>query len=391
MRMRSLAVVATVATLPAIVGCSPDDGGGVASTASGQPTLLAVGGDPALDVVAGEPFPAKRCEANREAGTLTFLTGFGLEAASSTVEVLTADAAGYYDDLCLEVEVRPGDVTTNPAAVGAGAAQFAGAGSFSEIVGEDDHDDPGFLVTSVDGRSAIDTLIVRAGAATEPTELRGATLGVQDEMAPSISVMLRGAGLVRGVDYSVVQLGRADPLANIGEPIDGLAGSKSGEVGTLNRAGVGIQLFDPLDYGVPGSFGVVYTSAAFAEAHPTAATDFARATARGLADAIADPAGAADTAVTVLTTDGESNRSSDDVASAAETFRWETEAGLVVRGTPEGVGFGTPDAPSLQAELDAYAEVGFFGDDVGPLDATDHIGAGIVRDIYDDSMVVWPS
>ena len=50
-------------------------------------------------------FTDERCAANREAGTITFLTGFGYAAAASMVDVFVAEQAGYYDDLCLDVDV----------------------------------------------------------------------------------------------------------------------------------------------------------------------------------------------------------------------------------------------------------------------------------------------
>ena len=45
-----------------------------------------------------------------------------------------------------------------------------------------------------------------------------------------------------------------------------------------------------------------------------------------------------------------------------ETFRWETESQLIVDTTPDGTGVGVPDADELADEVDAYAEVGLFGD-----------------------------
>ena len=343
----------------------------------------------ALGVLAGEPFPEERCAANEAAGTITFLTGFDFAAASSIVEVLAADAAGYYDDLCLDVEIRPSNSTANYPLVAAGNAQFASGGSFSEVVNFSIANDARFLATSVDGRSSIDTLMIKAGQATELADLEGTTIGVKFKMPPSIDVMLRNAGLVEGEDYDTVLLDGFDPLAHIAiSGIVGLPGWKSNEVGILDRAGVGLQLFDPLDYGVPGSFGAIFTSAEFAQQHPTAAADFVRATARGLADAIADPAAAAATATAAI----EANGNPMFLSSDGETFRWETEADLIMTGTPEGVGFGTPDVASLQTEVDAYAKIGLFGADTAAIDAGDFVGTDVIAGVYDDTgIVVWPA
>ena len=387
MRTRLIALAATTILMVAACG---DDGGDPATSASTSERAsgsTATGVDDGLAVDAGAPFPAARCSANEDAGKITFLTGFDYAAASSIVDVIVADAAGYYADLCLDVEIRPGFSASNYPQVAAGTAQFASGGSFSEIVSFSAANDADFVAATVEGRSAIDTLIVKSGRATELGDLDGSTIGVKGKLPPSIDVMLRGAGLVEGENFDTVLLDGFDPIAHVAiERIDGLPGWKSNEVGVLAREGIGVQLFDPLDFGVPGSFGVIFTSASFVDEHPTAAEDFVRATALGLADAVADPATAAETAVALITGNGNPNFLSPE----GEVFRWETEAQLVMDGTPEGTGFGVPDPVVLQDELDAYAAVGLFGEGGAP-SATDFIADGLAADVYDaEGMVIWP-
>ena len=92
-------------------------------------------------VVAGEPFPADRCEANKAAGTISYLSGFDFAAAASIIEVLIADERGYYDDLCLDVKLTPSFSTTNLPLVASNQAQFSSAGSFAELVSFADAND----------------------------------------------------------------------------------------------------------------------------------------------------------------------------------------------------------------------------------------------------------
>ena len=84
--------------------------------------------------IAGEPFPADRCEANKAAGTITYLSGFDFAATASIIDVVVADERGYYDELCLDVELTPSFSTANYPLVAGGEAQFASGGSFSEVV-----------------------------------------------------------------------------------------------------------------------------------------------------------------------------------------------------------------------------------------------------------------
>jgi NitT/TauT family transport system substrate-binding protein len=240
---------------------------------------------------------------------------------------------------------------------------------------------------AVEGPTAIDALIVKPGVAAELADLAGSTIGVKGKLPPSVAAMLATAGLVENEDYETVLLDGFDPVAHIAiESIDGFPGYKSNEPGALERAGIDFDLFDPLDYDIPGSFGVIYTSAQFVADHPSAAEDFMRATMLGLADAIADPEAAANTAVELINAGGNPNFLSPE----GEVFRWTTDAALITELTPPGTGYGVPDADALQNELDTYAEVGLFGDAETPA-AVDYL-SDTLEGVYDaDAKVIWPA
>lgn len=232
----------------------------------------------------------------------------------------------------------------------------------------------------------IDSLIVKPGVAAELADLAGTTIGVKGKLPPSVAAMLATAGLVEGDDYTTVLLEGFDPLAHFAiDSIAGFPGYKSNEPGALERAGIEFDLFDPIDYDIPGSFGVIFTSGSFAAANPTVLEDFMRATMMGLADAIADPDAAVAAAVALINANGNPNFLSIE----GEAFRWTTDAALVAGLAPEGTGIGVPDAAGLQRELDTYAEFGIFGDDRPT--ATDHISDVLTR-VYDDTgAVIWPA
>ena len=387
--LRQRALIVLSASLLVLAACG-DDGSDTspASTPDTTPDTTPDGTvDPSVSpVVAGEPFPADRCAANEAAGTVGFVTSFDFAAAASIVEVLVADAAGYYDDLCLDVEIEPSFSTANYPLVAANDKQFSSAGSFSEVVNFAAANEADFVVMSVDGRVPIDSLMVKEGRADDLADLAGTTIGVKGKLPPSIAAMLRSAGLTEGTDFQTVLVDGFDPVAHMALPdIVGVPGWKSNEPGQLERAGVPFTLFDPTDAGIPGSFGIIYTNAQFVAEHPTAAEDFMRATMRGLADAIADPQAAADVAVELINGNGNPNFLSPE----GEVFRWQTEAELITATTPDGVGVGVPDAEGLQAEVDAYAAVGLFGDTTPSID--DRFDPDLVASLYDaDGTVIWP-
>jgi ABC-type nitrate/sulfonate/bicarbonate transport system substrate-binding protein len=393
MRTRLLIAPALAATI-ALAACSSDtDQTGTTTDDSAVDTAADVStpatGSGDTEVVAGEAFPEARCDANQAAGTITYLTGFDFAAAASIVDVLVADDAGYYDALCLDVDIKPGGSTDNYPLIASNNAQFASGGSFSEVAMFAAANEADFVVTAVEGRTAIDSLIIKSDSGvTSLGDLAGSTIGVKFKIPPSVEAMLLSAGLTIDEDYQTVLLDGFDPLAHIAiEPIVGFPGYKSNEPGALERAGIEFELFDPLDFDVPGSFGVIYSNATFVAEHPTAAEDFMRATMLGLADAIADPDAAAQVSIDLINANGNPMFLQPD----GEIFRWNTDAALIKDTTPAGIGYGVPDGVALQAELDAYAEIGIFGDAETP-DAAVRLGNDIIASVYDtDGQVIWPA
>ena len=92
---------------------------------------------------------------------------------------------------------------------------------------------------------------------------------MKGKLPPSIAAMLAGAGLIEGTDYDTVAVEGFDPTVHIAIPsIVGFPGYKSNEPGQLERAGIDFDLFDPTEYDVPGSFGVLYTNRTFLDRAP---------------------------------------------------------------------------------------------------------------------------
>ena len=209
----------------------------------------------------------------------------------------------------------------------------------------------------MEGKTAIDALIVKEGEGDTLADLEGKTIGVKGKLPPSVKAMLAQAGLVEGTDYTTVGIEGFDPLVHIELPgLAGFPGYKSNEPGQLERAGVPFTLFDPSKEGIPGSFGILYTNAGFINDHPTAAQDFVRAAMRGMEDAIADPDAASQTAVDLINANGNENFLSPE----GEQFRWRTESALVTEFTPDGQPVGLIDPAELQAQIDAYDAIGIF-------------------------------
>lgn len=368
-----------------------DDAADVSSDTSNDTSNDTSSGDAGsgdgLDVIAGEPFPDARCEANRAAGTISYLTGFDYAATASIVEVLVADAKGYFDELCLDVDVAASFSTANYPLVAADDAQFSSSGSFSELASFAAVNDADLVALAVEGRVAIDSLMVKPGY-DDLAALAGTTIGVKGKLPPSIAAMLAEVGLVEGTDFDTLLLDGFNPIAHFEvEGISAVPGWKSNEPGALERAGVPFTLYDPADYGIPGSFGLIYTNRTFLDEHPTAAEDFMRAAMRGLADAIDDPSEAAAIAVDLINGNGNPNFLSPE----GEEFRWTTDARLISDTTPDGSFPGVPDPALLAAEIEAYDSVGVYGD-AGAPPVDGRYSPDLVAGLYAaDGAVIWPA
>ena len=167
----------------------------------------------ALDVVAGQPFPAARCEANRAAGSISYLTGFDFAATASIVDVIVANDQNYYTELCLDVDIAPSFSTANYPLVAANEAQFSSSGSFSELATFAATNEADLVALAVEGHVAIDSLMVKPEIETLEA-LAGTTIGVKGKLPPSIAAMLAEIGLVEGTDFETLLLEGFDPLAH---------------------------------------------------------------------------------------------------------------------------------------------------------------------------------
>ena len=389
-----------IVPLIVMAACSSDSPSPAATTATGGTSATGATTVPAVEtteappdtitpispVAADAPFPADRCEANKAAGTINYLSGFDFSASASIVDVLVAKQKGYFEDLCLDVNVKPSFSTENYPLIAANEAQFASGGSFSEVVDYAGRNDAGFVALAVEGRTGIDALIVKDGQTTQLSDIKDKTIGVKGAITPSVAAMLKKAGLTEGVDYQTALLDGFDPKIHIAIPeIIGFPGFKSSEPLQLKAAGIPFKLYDPADYDIPGSFGVLYTNATFLGDFPTATEDFMRAAMKGLADALADPDGAATIAVDMINANGNASHLSAD----SEIARWNVESKLVSGSTASTLPIGVPDPKLLQNEVNTYTDIGLFDGQVP--DITTILNTTLVKSLYDDNAkVIWP-
>jgi ABC-type nitrate/sulfonate/bicarbonate transport system substrate-binding protein len=269
-RLSRLALVATLPLLAVACGSSSSPAG------SAAPTTVTT------------PSSAGRCSADRAAGTITYLTGFGYQADAGILDVVAAQADGYFSAECLKVVIKPGtgDPGTASQLVAAGRVQIAELGGPSDVM---------TVVASGQKVRAIATYgnvpsitLLTSPKITNLRQLDGRTLGYKGAMPPQITAMLDKAGVevktIRevGVGYDPTILPRGQ--------VQALTAYKSNEPVELRDDGDAFREWDPDRFGIKGSFNTLVANPAFAAAHPDAVEDFLRATFHAFNGCVADPA-----------------------------------------------------------------------------------------------------
>jgi ABC-type nitrate/sulfonate/bicarbonate transport system substrate-binding protein len=241
---------------------------------------LIVGAMP-VSLASAAPSPvlvsSARCAANKAAGTITYLTGFGYQASVGILDPIAAKALGYYQAMCLDVVFKPGngDPTSSGQLVEAGKATFTELGSPSDAITAAA---AGIDVDAVAtyGNTTASTLLTMSSV-TNLRQLDGKTIGYKGAMPPILTAMLEKAG-VKISSLKEVLLHTYDPTVLPRGQVQALTAYKSNEPIELRDDGYKIHEWDPDSFGLHGAFNLFDVDRAWAKAHPDATEDFLRAT-----------------------------------------------------------------------------------------------------------------
>ncbi len=326
----------------------------------------------------------ERCEANRAAGTLTFMTGFDFAAAAGIIDVIVAEDEGFFDDMCLDVEIQPGFAPGNSAALAAGTVQLGATATFGELVRQNVAGDADIVAFAQLGHTAISQLLISPDAGvTDLADLEGMTVGIKGDIPVAIEAMMAAAGLQRGT-FTELLLEGFNPVEHFALGIDALPVYRSNEPRWLDLAGIDYITFDPLDYDVPASFAIYVTTRSFYEEHPTVVEDFVRAGLRGYHFAVENPEAAIDHAFERIEAAGNNLF----FAKEHETFRMTTDQEIIENVTPRGLAIGQLNPPRLGEEIQNLVNLGVY--DELP-DWQSMMDATLVPRLYDGDQLIWAS
>lgn len=357
----ALAAVGAAALVASLAGCGTDD----AATSAQEADPSAISQD--------------RCDENKAAGTVTYMSGYYWQASASILEVIAADKLGYFNDLCLDVKLQPGpgDTSQNAKLLASGQVQITPL-SEQDVITSNIND---LDITGISSYSnaGLDILMTDPDV-TDLTELAGKKLGQKGWLPMGVAAMLGKAGLSTD-DVEQVKVGYDPSILPRGQ-VDALTGFISNEPNQLEAAGEDVKVWEPQEFGVPGSLGAMAVNPDFAAEHPTAVEDFLRASFRAF-QYCADSAHV-----------DECIGYQHDVAGAEsdaehETAVWTTESAVVADNPLPGK-FGSIDpgnVKALAADVNTY-----LGMDVDPDEATSWFDSSFADAVVDDSgAVIWPA
>lgn len=355
MPARSRALAAAVALPLLLTGC------------------VAEGGPSDVDPLLGD----EACQANRDAGPITFLTSFGYAASVGILDVLAADELGYFDQLCLDVTLEPGSANTQ--LVSAGTAQFAGIGGASDVLVARDNGAELEAAAVYGNQGAIELLTMADSGIDAIGDFAGTTIGYKEVIPPQFQAMLQG----NGVDLDSIEWVSVgyDPSILPDGQVDALAAYKSNEPLALRAAGHDIVEWDPDDYGVPSTFNAQVVNTAFAEEHPAAVADFLRASLHAYDWINADGANLDEA---LGWAEARSEAGYDVEVSRA---RWQREVELVDESLPEGWPVGWMDEAQWRPEAEVLARYDLIAAEPDLAAAFD---TSFLESVTDSGTIRWP-
>lgn len=328
---------------------------------------------------AGTAISAERCALNEAAGTVNFLTGYQYQASASILEIVAAKELGYFDALCLDVEIQPGsgDTGQNSQLIAANTVQFTAVSQQDLLLAADN----GIEMVGISSYSTVGLDILMTNPdVTDLTDLDGTILGHKGMLPAAVKAMLDEAGAdVDGMQQVTVGY---DPTILPRGQVDSLTGFISNEPNLLAASGNDVTVWRPVDFGVPSSLGALAVNADFAQEHPTVVEDFLRGALKAF-----DYCGENGSECVSFTAE----LSGEGYDPEHNLKVWETEFGIVQDSRTDGVNLGAIDTANVESLHSMLSDYAMLTTDMTAEDAVALFDTSYIESIYADGSLVWPA
>lgn len=317
------------------------------------------------------------CERNKAAGTITYISGYGYSASAGQLDVFLAKEMGFFDQLCLTVDINAAG-GNGQLLVSSGQAQFTALGSASDVMLAAANSRNLTAVATYGSTSPFS--IFTNEAVKSLKDLEGKKLGYFINITPIALAMLDAAG----VDVSKVELIKMtnyDPTVVTRGQVDAIVGYASNQPQTLKAMGLPFNQFLPGDLGLQGTYNVMEVNSEFLAQHREAAADFMRASLKALEICLADEAKCVD----MISTLAADNNQGSAFPREQQARTWGVESNWV-RTSQYG-----PPGVQTEAEWEGeYKMVQTFGGLKNPPPLASMMDVNLVASLYKDGKLIWP-
>lgn len=317
------------------------------------------------------------CDRNKAAGTITYISGYGYSASAGQLDVFLADELGYFDALCLDVEINASGANGQQL-VSSGQAEFTALGSASDVM---------LAAANSKNLTAVATYgntppfsIFANEKIKSLKDLEGGSLGYFINLTPIASAMLDAAD----VDVSKVELIKMtnyDPTVVTRGQVDAIVGYASNQPENLRAQGLPFSEFFPSDVGVEGTYNVMEVNSEFLAANREVAADFMRASLHALQFCL----DSSDECLDMIAQLAEDNGQGSAFPREQLERTWNVESQWV-RDSKSGLP-GAQTAADWEAEYELVKKFGNV-DSLPPI--TDMMDQTLVADLYADGELIWP-
>ena len=317
------------------------------------------------------------CERNQAAGTITYISGYGYSASAGQVDVFLAKELGYFDALCLSVEINAAG-GNGQLLVSSGQAQFTALGSASDVMLAAANSRNLKAVATYGSTSPFS--IFANEAVKSLKDLEGKRLGYFINITPIALAMLDAAG----VDVSKVELIKMtnyDPTVVTRGQVDAIVGYASNQPQTLKAMGLPFNQFLPSEFGLQGTYNVMEVNAQFLSEHREVVADFMRASLKALDFCLNEEEKCVDM-ISQLAAD---NNQGSAFPRDQQARTWGVESNWVRTSA-----FGPPGVQTQAEWQNEYEMVQTYGGLKNPPPLADMMDVDLVASLYQDGKLIWP-
>ncbi|MDP6401979.1 MAG: ABC transporter substrate-binding protein [SAR202 cluster bacterium] len=306
---------------------------------------------------------------------MVFMAGFKAQANLPFVAAYVAETMGYFRDQHLDVEIRHASSGEHLKLLIAGDVDVTTASGASVLKRRADPDLP-VVAFALFGQQSQQAFVALKDSGIEtPKDWEGKIFGYKTSVPPEYLAILEANGVDRS-KITEVRVG-FDPRILTEGKVDILAVFNSNEPDTIRRLGFDVNVWEPVDFGVP-SMGLTYiTRNDLVEEEPDKIERFLKATMKGLRYALDNP----DRALHIVMLNAPQN----DLEH--ERFMLRTELGDAVSPLTQTDGLGWMTDGQWKA---FYEQLLKFDALPGPLDYRTAYTDQFLKAVYFESKVLWP-